>query len=176
MKTLFYVVGGSGAGKTTLTQLLKDELHPNTRHIALEDYYKNFDAIPVRFGDRPNLDCPEAFDIREIKNEIISWKKDETSPIAVVEGFIAASVLHPVSDVDNRIIYLDAPHEVRFPRRQGEMTDVVYEKQVLSPMHARYVEPQLSYADYVLDISTLSKSEVLENVRTYISSVMKRSL
>lgn len=47
-------------------------------------------------------------------------------------------------------------------KESGEWEE--YEKKVLIPMHNEYVEPTRKYAEYFIDVSTMTKEEVLEKV------------
>ena len=107
------------------------------------------------------MDVIEAFDGAGLRSEIIRWSQDEDAPKrGVLEGFIARLALEALEGIDVKTIYLDAPHELRFSRRQGEMTDKDYEANVLIPMHNLHVEAQKTQADLIVDVSDKTPDQV----------------
>lgn len=66
-------------------------------------------------------------------------------------------------------IWLEVDHNTRWARRvHFKSSD--YEQKVLVPMHIKYVQPTKKYAQYVIDVSELSKEEVMNKVEKLIFS------
>lgn len=160
-KVIITVTGGSGSGKSTLVTSLCAKYPARFKALRLEDYYLPFDSIKVRYKGRANLDVEEAFDKKMLINDMKEWLQDKDGGNTLLfEGFIANFILEDVRLELMFAIYLDAPHELRFSRRQGEMMDKDYEQNVLMPMHRMYVEPQKERADVVIDVSDKTIQEV----------------
>ena len=193
MKVKFIgITGGSGSGKTTLCNALKNKYPDKIEHISLDDYFKPSSEKP-KVGDIINHDHPDSLYFGKLvddlvklsqgksvvintKNEYLNPEFSKTKvkipfefyprPIILVEGFL---VLH-----DKRIrellvtsIYLNAGHETRYSRRV-HLKNEEYEKKVIIPMHNQYVEPTKQYANHIIDISDLTKEQVLEKVEKII--------
>ena len=56
------IAGGTGSGKTTLTDTLAAEFSPDVTVIRHDDYYKAHDNMPFSERCKLNYDIPEAFD------------------------------------------------------------------------------------------------------------------
>ena len=57
---LILIAGGTGAGKTTVTNEILDELHENVTVINQDDYYKSYDELPIEERKKINFDHPDA--------------------------------------------------------------------------------------------------------------------
>ena len=73
------ITGGSGSGKTTFTQKIRDKVGENLTVIHMDSYYHpNSDFIPRSEGEGPNFDHPDAFDW-ELLEEHLNKLKDGKS-------------------------------------------------------------------------------------------------
>lgn len=133
------IAGGTGSGKTTVTQAVIDAV--GTNHVALlpmDNYYK--DNAHLSAGERRNLnyDHPDAFDLelylehivqmvqsRAVQVPVYSFSQDtrtaETilvppAPVVVLEG-IMVLVDEKVRSQMNLKVFVDADPDVRFIRR-----------------------------------------------------------
>lgn len=95
----------------------------------------------------------------------------QPKPIIIVEGYLALydKVLNQRYA---RTYYLEADEPTRLARRKSArggksniIGDETYEEQVLFPMHRRYVEPTKSYANKIIDVSSLSVEQLAEVMR-----------
>lgn len=155
------ITGGSGSGKSTLVNNLCANYAEVYRPFRLEDYYLPFEDIKVRYKDRANLDVVEAFDIKQLLADLHAMRySKEDKRIILFEGFLANKVLCDANLPRCLSVYLEAPHTLRFSRRQGQMMDTDYEQNVLIPMHKLYVEPQMTQSDIVIDVANKSISQV----------------
>ena len=59
---LIGVAGGTGSGKSTFTQNLKQEFGDDLTILYFDNYYKNRSNVPEAERKNINYDCPEALD------------------------------------------------------------------------------------------------------------------
>lgn len=187
------IAGGSGAGKSTISYALIDKYPDLFEVVNLDDYQKlKTDKDLPMVGDMINWDHPNIIkwdsfirDIKSLKSgnpvAIMSWAH-RSNPnyaehgkmiprtiyprdILLVEGYLA---LHnpQVRKLFDHAYYLDLDDKTRNQRRgksvlTGEDT---YETEVLIPMHKKYVEPSKTFADKIIDVSTMSIEEVRDSI------------
>jgi uridine kinase len=133
------VVGGSGAGKTTISNAILDRV--GSHHIALiphDAYYKDIQDVPFAQPELRNFDHPDALDtalmIDHIKHlqqghavdipvyDFTEYRRTgevqhiEPQPIILVEGILIFSepALRELFDIK---IYVDIDADIRFIRR-----------------------------------------------------------
>ncbi|HCZ05770.1 MAG: uridine kinase [Thermotogota bacterium] len=176
---LVAVVGGSGAGKTSVATTIAERFGDRCGILSLDDYYRD---LPEGVDPRDiNFDSPQAFDFDLFKEHLIMLKKGETvmvpsynmitfrrepskekpfhpRKLIVVEGIL---VLHreDLRDLFDLSIYIDAPADERLIRRierdtreRGRSLESIlnqYRRYVM-PAFRAFVEPQKYYCDIVL--------------------------
>ena len=174
------VAGGSGSGKTTVSNAILDRV--GTEHIAYlehDSYYKDLRDIPRR-RDLINFDHPDALETSLLIEHIEHLKRlqpvdvpiyDFTTysrtgqvrhvdpqPIILVEGILvfAEPALRELFDVR---IFVDTDPDIRFIRRlqrdvsERERTVESVINQYLGtvrPMHLDFVEPSKRYAEVII--------------------------
>jgi uridine kinase len=133
------VVGGTGAGKTTISNAILDRV--GSHHIALlphDSYYKDLQDIPFAQPNLRNFDHPDALDtalmiehIKELQQGIAAeipiydfteyrrtgqFQRVEPQPIILVEGILILSepTLRELFDIK---IFVDIDADIRFIRR-----------------------------------------------------------
>ena len=187
------IAGGTGAGKSTLCAALVDKYPDKIGLIQLDDYFKPRAIAPEAEGFT-NWDHPDALYFEKLANDlaelsrwkpvIINTKNERLNPdykktdkripvefqpkqVMLVEGYLILS--------DERIrkflstsIWLDVDHETRWARRV-HFKDSLYEEKVLRPMHKQFAEPTKRYAANVIDVSGLSKEQVLEKAENIVA-------
>jgi len=179
------IAGGSGAGKTTLAQGIESALGGKVGVLHLDDYQKTREHVPVTPSGRRNYDHPDAVDFLAFAGDLLALRagRDVTvtrrekrktidagvsagakivvpaRPLVIVEGYLA--LWHPdaLAQYDLKI-FLDAPDALRLDRRLWAK-DPQYVEEVLAPMHKAYIEPTKRHADVVIDVTHLSRGEVL---------------
>ena len=196
MKTIFIgITGGTGAGKSTLCNALKRKYPEKIELIQLDDYFKPLADKP-KVGDIVNSDHPEALYLSKLADDLVKFARGESvtintkneylnpafektkeripfefhpTPIMLVEGFL---VLYDerVRNLLTTSIWLEVNHATRWSRRV-HFKNKEYEEKVLIPMHQQYVEPTKQYAEYIIDVSNLTKEEVLEKVEGILLKV-----
>lgn len=186
------ITGGSGAGKSTICTTLQEKYSDQIGLIQLDDYFK-FQADKPKIGDITNSDHPDALYLDKLVDDLMKLSKGNSviintkneklnpeykntgerilinfnpKPIMLVEGFL---VLHDerIRKILNISVWLEIDHEKRWARRV-HFKNEEYEKKVLIPMHNQYVEPTKKYANHIIDVSNLTKEQVLEKVEKII--------
>lgn len=195
MKPIFIgIAGGTGSGKSTLCAALQDKYPDKIGLIQLDDYFKPLADVPKLEG-HINWDHPDALyldklakDLSELsegyaviistKNERLNpeYKKTDKripvefrpKPIMLVDGYLVLWD-EQIRRFLNTSIWLDVDHDIRWARRV-HFKYPEYEEKVLKPMYKQYAEPTKQYAEHVIDVSALSKEQVLEKAENVIIS------
>ncbi len=188
---LVAIVGGSGAGKGWLVERLGRLLGEQACHLSLDSFYRDRTHLAPSRRKGPNFDSPCAIDWDRAEKALhdcqagratqvpcydfithrrlpaaVPW---QPKPLVLVEGL---SLLLRVSirRLFDLKIYLDCPPELRLRRRllrdvaeRGRSAGAVKHqfRTTVTPMHARYVEPQQQWADLIL-AQPFRKTDVLQ--------------
>ena len=180
MKTMIIgIAGGTGSGKTTLTEHLAAHFGANISVVHHDNYYKR-QNVPFAERCKQNYDHPDAFDtdlmvqqLRELKDghaircPVYSYsdhnRTDETvliqpAPVIIVEGILIFQDPRLRELMDIRI-FVETDADVRILRwalrdveeRGRSMQSVVQQYlTTVKPMHEQFVEPTRKYADIVV--------------------------
>lgn len=174
------IAGGTGSGKTTLTEKLKAEFGEDVSVLYHDNYYRSHSAMPYEERAKLNYDHPDAFDtdlmVEDLKTlcagqtihcpvydyTIHNRSKDtvEVRPtkVVIVEGIL---IFHPkeLRDLMDIKIFVDTDADVRILRRilrdvkeRGRSLDSVISQYLntVKPMHQQFVQPSRQYADIVV--------------------------
>ena len=174
------IAGGTGSGKTTLTQHLKEHFGDSVTVIGHDSYYKRQEGTTYEERVLQNYDHPDAFDtdlliqhLRELKegrsiqcpvySYVDSNRTDQTveifpTRVLIVEGVLIFQdlVLRELFDIK---IFVETDADERILRRA--LRDVEERGRTLlsvvsqylttvKPMHEQYVEPSRKYADIIV--------------------------
>jgi len=180
MSTLFIgIAGGTGSGKTTLTDHLERRFGSDVCVVHHDSYYKRQDR-PFEERCKQNYDHPDAFDtplliehLRELKAgrpircPVYSFtdhqRTDETelilpAKVVLVEGILIFQdpALRKLFDIK---IFVETDADVRILRRvlrdvrdRGRTLESVITQYLttVKPMHEQFVEPSRKYADIIV--------------------------
>ncbi len=180
MNTIFIgIAGGTGSGKTTLTEHLANHFGANISVVHHDNYYKRQDR-PFEERCKQNYDHPDAFDtdlmIQHLKQlkaghsihcPVYSYtdhnRTGETvlvqpTKVVIVEGIL---IFHDkaLRDLLDIKIFVDTDADVRILRRalrdveeRGRSMSSVVQQYLttVKPMHEQFVEPSRKYADIVV--------------------------
>ena len=174
------IAGGTGSGKTTLTEKLKERFTSNVSVLYHDNYYKKHVGMTYAERSKLNYDHPDAFDtdliVRDLKalregraiqcpvyDYTIHNRSDKTlevrpTRVIIVEGILifADPSLRELMDIK---IFVDTDADVRILRRL--LRDVKERERTLDsvvtqylttvkPMHEAFVEPSKKYADIIV--------------------------
>ena len=182
MKTVIIgIAGGSGSGKSTFTNRLKDYFQDQLTVIYHDNYYKSNEEVPFEDRKKRNYDHPDAFDTDLLVSHLSALKDDKTiespvydftmhtrsddvqilkpSRVMIVEGILIlqAPELRRLLDIK---LFVDADADERILRRilrdvqeRGRKVDDIIDQYLntVKPMHELFVEPTRGLADLVLN-------------------------
>ena len=170
MNTIFIgVAGGTGSGKTTLTEHLAERFGSNISVVHHDNYYKRQDCS-FEERCRQNYDHPDAFDTDLMIEHLKALKRGETIHCPVydyaihnrtdktVEGILIFQnkALRDLLDIK---IFVETDADVRILRRalrdveeRGRSLESVVTQYLttVKPMHEQFVEPTRKYADIIV--------------------------
>lgn len=174
------IAGGTGSGKTTLTEKIRERFSEDVSVLYHDNYYKKHVGMTYEERSKLNYDHPDAFDtdlmVRDLKalrrgetiqcpvyDYTIHNRSDKTlevkpTRVIIVEGILifADAALRELMDIK---IFVDTDADVRILRRllrdvkERERTlDSVVSQYLttVKPMHEAFVEPSKKYADVIV--------------------------
>lgn len=175
------IAGGSGSGKSTFTNRLKETFQDRLAVIYHDNYYKDQSNLPLEERARTNYDHPDALEtdlllyhLRALKagqaiecpvydfsvhNRSDQVERIEPKPMILVEGILVLEDVRLLELFDLKI-FVDADADERILRRilrdvktRGRDLEGIINQYLttVKPMHYHYVEPSRSCADLVLN-------------------------
>ena len=174
------IAGGTGSGKTTLTERIKEEFGGDISVMNHDNYYKRHSDLTYEDRARLNYDHPAAFDtdlfVRDLQalrrgetvhcpvyDYTIHDRSDRTIEIRPTRVIIAEGILlfenKALRDLMDIKIFVDTDADVRILRRlvrdvkqRGRTLDSVVSQYLttVKPMHEAFVEPSKKYADIIV--------------------------
>ena len=174
------IAGGTGSGKSTMINKIKEEFGDVITILSHDFYYKRHDELSLDESRRLNYDHPAAFDtdlmishLKTLKNWqpvdrpvydfTIYNRTDETvrirpSKVVVVEGILIFENKE-LMDLFDIKVFIDTDADVRIIRRilrdvreRGRTLESVIDQYLSSVkiMHEQFVEPSKKYADIIV--------------------------
>ena len=155
MKTIIIgIAGGTGSGKTTLTEKLRDHFGANEVSVLNHDsYYKRHDELPYEERCKLNYDHPDSIHNRSDKTVTV-----QPAPVIIVEGILIFDSPE-LCDLMDMKVFVDTDADVRILRRivrdvkeRGRTLDSVVNQYLttVKPMHEQFVEPSKRKADLIV--------------------------
>ena len=174
------IAGGTGSGKTTLTEHIKKKFGDDVSVLYHDNYYKAQDGVPFEVRCRQNYDHPDAFEtdlmVRHIKalktgvaihcpvysysehNRTAQTQEINPTSVVIVEGLLIFQnpELRELMDIK---IFVDTDADVRILRRilrdvqeRGRTIESVVEQYLttVKPMHEQFIEPSKRFADLIV--------------------------
>ncbi|BDF66534.1 uridine kinase [Pseudoflavonifractor phocaeensis] len=174
------IAGGTGSGKTTLTEKLKERFGEDVSVLFHDNYYKSHSEMPYEERAKLNYDHPDAFETDRFVRDLEALRRGEAiqcptydytihdrSPntvevrptrVILVEGILIFEnkALRDLMDIK---IFVDTDADVRILRRlvrdvnkRGRTLDSVVSQYLttVKPMHDAFVEPSKKYADIIV--------------------------
>ncbi len=134
------VAGGSGSGKTTFAQLLRQSLGgTKTLVLAQDSYYRDQSSKFDKDGGQVNFDHPDSIDWALLGEHLIQLKKNKViqspiydfathkraaktvemhpTPFIILDGILIYTQKDLLPLIDHKI-YIDCSESVRFSRRE----------------------------------------------------------
>lgn len=175
------VAGGTGSGKSTFTNRIKDAFGDKVTVIYYDNYYKRHDDIPFEERKLINYDHPDAFetemlidhihklrDGQEVECPVYDYTVHNRSgktitikpaDVILVEGIMVLQndELRDLLDIK---VYVEADADERILRRvirdvkeRGRDVEGIAKQYLttVKPMHYLYVEPTRAKADIVIN-------------------------
>ena len=174
------IAGGTGSGKTTITNSLVKRFGGNVSVVHHDNYYKAHHNMSYEERALLNYDHPDAFDTDLLISDIQALKRGETiqcpvydfsvhdrsdrtetiypTPVIIVEGILLYAIPELCQELDIKI-YVDTDADVRILRRiqrdvqeRGRSLDSVISQYLttVKPMHEQFVEPGKKRADVII--------------------------
>ncbi len=174
------IAGGSGSGKTTVVERVRQIVGPRVAILPMDNYYRDLGHLPFEERQKTNYDHPDAFDNdlllahldaliagHPVEMPLYSFtehrrlpqtQRVDPGPVIVVEGILALFDPELRARMDLKV-FVDADPDVRFIRRlirdieeRGRSVESVVKQYLdtVRPMHLTFVEPSKRYADLII--------------------------
>lgn len=174
------IAGGTGSGKTTVTERIKEYFGQDVSVLHHDSYYKRHDELPFEQRKLLNYDHPDSFDTSLMVEDLRSLKAGRTihcpvydftihnrtdrteeivpTRVIIVEGILIFADEELCKEMDVKI-FVDTDADVRILRRirrdvreRGRTLESVTEQYLttVKPMHEQFVEPSKRKADIIM--------------------------
>ena len=174
------IAGGTGSGKTTLTNNLKRHFGDQITVVYHDNYYKRHDEMTYEERCLLNYDIPEAFDtqmfvqhLKQLKSNLpidcpvydytIHNRSDqvvriEPQKVIIVEGILVLES-RELCDLMDIKVFVDTDADTRILRRamrdmkeRARSIESITQQYLttVKPMHEKYVEPSKKNADLII--------------------------
>lgn len=172
---LVLISGGSGAGKTTLADIIEEDIGPEkVLRISTDRFYRNFEN-----PQEANYDHPDSIDWKLFQGKIHEllhngtveipvysfekharngFEKVESKQVIIVEG-IFGLVNEEINDMASLRIFVETDADIRFIRRltrdveeRGRTKQGVIDQwlEQVKPMHEEFIEPSKRNAHIIV--------------------------
>ena len=174
------IAGGTGSGKTTITNQIKERLGADVTVITHDNYYNAQHEMTLEERSLVNYDHPDAYETSLLIEHLAALRRGETvevpvydfsisdrtdqtttvapSRVIIVEG-ILIFVDKELRDLMDVKVFVDADADVRILRRilrdvkeRGRSLESVVNQYLatVKPMHELFVEHSKKYADVII--------------------------
>lgn len=175
------IAGGTGSGKSTFTNRLKEQFKDDVAVIYHDNYYRRQDEVPFEERKKVNYDHPDSLETDLMLTHLQMLKEGKTvdcpvydysqhnrssqtlriepKKIILAEGILLLADKR-IRDLLDIKIYVEADADERILRRivrdvkeRGRDLDNIVDQYLttVKPMHYLYVEPTRAMADIVIN-------------------------
>ena len=174
------IAGGTGSGKTTLVDRLKEQFGDDISVLAHDSYYAEHHDLSLEERRALNYDHPAAFDTDRMIQDLEDLKAGKTVQVPVYDYTVHDRLEETREVTPNKVIlvegilifdnkalrdlldiklFVDTDADVRILRRihrdvteRSRTLDTVMEQylKTVKPMHEQFVEPSKRYADIII--------------------------
>ena len=177
--TIIGIAGGTGSGKSTFPNRLKDAFGSQIAVLYHDNYYRSHDDLPFEKRKKLNYDHPDAFETELLVKHLARLKEGqavecpvydytvhnrsqktirvEPKPVILLEGILVLfdERLRDLLDIK---VFVDADADERILRRilrdtkeRGRDVEGIVTQYLttVKPMHNLYVEPTRVFADII---------------------------
>lgn len=177
------IAGGSGSGKTTITNQIVEQLGADVTVITHDNYYRAHHEMTYDERALLNYDHPDSYETELLTEHLAALRCGETvqiptydfsihdrtdqtitvhpSSVIIVEGILL--FFHPeLRDLMDIKVFVDCDADVRILRRimrdvkeRGRTLESVINQYLatVKPMHEAFVEPSKRFADIIIPTS-----------------------
>ena len=176
------IAGGTGSGKTTITEQVVERLGDQVTVITHDNYYRAHHEMSYEERVLLNYDHPDSYETELMVEHLSALKRGEDIEVPVYDYTIydrtdATRTVHPsrviivegiLIFVDEALrelmdikVFVDADADVRILRRilrdvkdRGRSLDSVINQYLstVKPMHEAFVEPSKKHADIIIPV------------------------
>lgn len=174
------IAGGTGSGKSTITEQIKKRFGAEVSVITHDNYYRAHDDMTYEERTQLNYDHPDSFETEMMIEHIRALKRGESiqcpvydytvhnrssefveikpTRVIIIEGILTFTDAELCSLMDIKI-FVDTDADVRILRRikrdtesRGRTVDSVMNQYLntVKPMHDQFVEPSKKNADIII--------------------------
>ena len=157
MSTIFIgIAGGTGSGKTTLTEHLAERFGTDISVVHHDNYYKRQNCS-FEERCRQNYDHPDAFDTELMIEDLKALKRGETIHCPVYDYAIHNRTDETVEIKPTKVVIVEGilifqNKALRDVEERGRSLESVVTQYLttVKPMHEQFVEPTRKYADIIV--------------------------
>lgn len=174
------IAGGSGSGKTTISELLKNKFENDVVILRHDNYYKENHHLTYEERSKINYDSPQAFDTKlmvEHIKKLCTWESincpvydykihDRSNDVIIInpakvliiDGILVLAEPELRNCMDIKI-FVDTDADIRILRRikrdmqerKRELDNIIDQYlTTVKPMHEAFVEPSKKFADIII--------------------------